>query len=267
MLSKLYHKLAWMLLRSKSDIEHLLAQAQQKNLITQHVQKLIQRLLSVSDITVDQIMTDKAQTITINESCDIKDILSIYKQSKHSRYPIINNEDKIIGLLLVKDLLYQMAKHDSPISLKSITRPAHFATESQSILSLLKELQQQHKHMAIVLDEYAQFTGIVTIENILEQLVGDIEDEHDTEQPNYITQKTSNTYITSGLTPIEQFNQQFDTHIDTTEFDTIAGILSKRFGHIPQPGEQIKIDHLSISILKASPTAIQKIRVTKEETS
>lgn len=263
MFKKFRTKLLTKLTRKRSDIQHIIESVKTRQIISRSETKIILQTLRAHATTVEQVMTDKAHTIAVKDSDNVDHIFKIYQQHKHSRYPVNDKDGNIIGMILIKDLLTHVKENPNDYLLSSIIRPAYFTTESQSILTLLTELQQQHKHMAIVLDEYAQFTGIATIENILEQLVGQIEDEHDAEHPEYILEKGPNTHIVNGATPIEQFNQTFQSNIDATEFDTIAGILSKQFGHIPKPGEKIEIDGLSFIIIKATPAVIQRIEVTK----
>lgn len=265
MLKRIKHLLKSRNVRTKEDIVSILDHALDCKLIDQFEYKITKQSLSARTTAIHQAMVAKAEAIVLNESIELDEIFKIYTQTKHSRYPVLDNEHQVIGILLIKDLI-PLLHNQEAINIQSIIRPAHFVTESEPILSLLNEMQRTHKHMSIVLDEYGQFSGIITIEDLLEQIVGNIEDEHDTDHPEYIQKISSNIYRINGRTSIEQFNQFFNTSLPLEEFETISGILSQRFGHIPKQGEVITIDNLKFTIHSASPSAIEKITLETSTT-
>lgn len=222
---------------------------------------IIEKIIKAKDTTIAQAMIAKAQTVLIQHTDSLDDVFKIYQQTKHSRYPMMNEQEEIIGILLMKDLIALSPSHTTPLS--SLLRQAHVSPESQSILSLLNKMQRSHHHMSIVVDEYGCFSGIVTIEDLLEEIVGDIEDEHDDEHPEYIQALNADHYLVHGRTPIEQFNQHFGTHLTFENFDTIAGILSHLFGYVPQKGEHRVISDYRLTILQTAPGIIEKIKVER----
>ena len=264
MLTKLKITILKTLIHSEGSIMACIKHALDKQLINHTQHQLITKSLSANITPIEQVRIDKAKTITLSQDMSIQEILEIYRSSTHSRYPVLDENGEVIGVILIKDLI-PLLNEPSDIQLKSIIRPAHFAPETQPVLSLLNEMRNNHQHMSIVLDEYGQFQGIITIEDLLEQIVGDIEDEHDSHHPEYIRKLSSKLYRVSGLTPIEQFNQHFNTQLDITEFDTISGIVSKTLGHIPKQGETLRIEHLILTIHQSSSTTIQKITVKTDK--
>ncbi len=257
--------LARQLIHSKDSLLSLIHHSVKQGIVSSIEARLITNSLSARTMPLSQAMLDKAQTTTIPEDSSLEDVLTIYHTHQHSRYPVVHESGEVVGIILMKDFIAYTQQSSDFQSIKTIMRPAHFAPDTQPVLSLLQEMQQTHQHMSIVLDEYGQFQGVVTIEDLLEQIVGEIEDEHDTHHPEYIRKIEDHQYHVSGLTPIEQFNQYFNVQLDLTEFDTIAGILSQSFGYIPQKGEQITLSGLTISIHSASSTTIKKVTVYTSE--
>ncbi len=249
------------ILRDKESLLSIISYSVRKGIISPIEERLISNCLSARNTPLYQAMIDKAQTATVTENASIKDILAIYHEYKHSRYPVLTESGEVIGIILMKDYIAIMQENHDSKSIKNIMRTAPFAPDTKPVLSLLQEMQQTHQHMSIVLDEYGQFQGIVTIEDLLEQIVGQIEDEHDTQHPEYIRQLNEHEHLISGLTPVEQFNQYFNLQFDINEFDTISGILSKSFGYIPKKGDEITIEGLTFRIHSASATSIKKINI------
>ncbi|MEC7030895.1 MAG: transporter associated domain-containing protein [Pseudomonadota bacterium] len=252
------------LIRKKDDLLSLITHSVKHDIVSPIEAQLIINSLSARNMPLNQAMLDKTQTAVIPENSTLEEVLAIYHTHKHSRYPVISESGDIVGVILMKDFIDFMHKQSDFQSIKNIMRPAHFSPDSQPVLSLLQEMQQTHQHMSIVLDEYGQFQGIVTIEDLLEQIVGQIEDEYDTHHPEYIKKVTDTVFQVSGLTPIDQFNQSFNVQLDINEFDTIAGILSKSFGHIPRKGETITLAGLNFHIDHASNTVIKRVTVSHD---
>lgn len=253
------------MLNSQEQLMTLIAHAAEKKIINPNELKLIEHSLSARNTPIDQVMLNKSQTITLSHQSTIEDALGIYSKTKHSRYPVIDDNHNICGILLIKDLIPLGDNTSTPII--NILRTPHFTPSSQSVLSLLNRMQQTYQHMSIVLDEYGQFQGVVTIEDLLEQIVGQIEDEYDDHHPEYIIKLAHGEFLVQGATPIEQYNRYFEAKLDTQSFDTIAGIVSHHFGYIPKKGETITIHDMVLTIHKASATAIKELHVNKETSS
>lgn len=241
-----------------SGLEH----AKENHIINNAEYQIIHNSLQARDRSIEQAMLAKAETITVSDQAHLSDILTVYYESKHSRYPVIDDQDNVLGIILMKDLIPFITEPNG-FNLLSALRPAHFAPQSQAILSLLQQMQHTHQHMTIVMDEYGNFSGIITIEDLIEQIVGNIEDEHDMAHPEYIQKISANTFRISGRTPIEQFNQYFQCEFSLKDFDTISGILSQAFGHIPQKGESIQLQGLHFTVHSASPSTIERIHLKR----
>ena len=203
-------------------------------------------------------MLPKNQMVCIKEEEEYKEILKIVTRSGHSRFPVTReNADEIIGILHAKDLLrYQLTSHDS-FDLLDICRQVTFVPESKRLDSLLSEFRSNRNHMAIVVDEYGEVSGFVTIEDIIEQIIGDIEDEFDIDEEAYIKAHDDSHYIIKGHTPIEDFNEQLHTNFSNETYDTIGGIVMNNFGYLPKRGEAITIGSFEFKIINADARRIK----------
>tara|TARA_A100001015_G_C14922030_1_gene684719 strand:- start:481 stop:1278 length:798 start_codon:yes stop_codon:yes gene_type:complete len=260
----IFHLFGLYPIHNKTDLNTAFCHLQQRGVLNRTESSMMHRCLNIHKIAVEDIIIDKANVKTIASSATISQVIKEYEVSQHSRYPVIDVDGNILGLILIKDLLQSSLLDTPKHPIKNIIRPAAYTTHFQQAITLLHDLQRAHKHMSIVLDEYGVYQGIVTIEDLLEQIVGEIEDEHDTTNPEYITPLSSNKYLVNGITPIEQFNQYFDTQIDMSEFDTIAGVVTKEFGHIPINGESVTIGGLVFIVKKASATNIQLLEINSQ---
>ena len=202
-------------------------------------------------------------TIDIDDS--VTDMLPILLENNHSRYPVVNEDkDHIEGILLVKDLLqYALDPEKTDWHLRDLLRPAVIIPESKRVDALLKEFRQKRYHMAIVVDEYGGVSGLVTIEDILEQIVGEIEDEHDDEEENDIKKMASRVFQVSALTPLDEFNESFNTAFDEEDADTIGGIVLHAFGHMPAKGESIELQGLTFKVSKANSRRLVQLQVIR----
>jgi magnesium and cobalt transporter len=192
------------------------------------------------------------------------DLLRIIVNSGHSRFPVIgDNPDEVVGILLAKDLLlYAFERKSEQFNLRDVLRPAVFIPESKRLNVLLKEFRSSRNHMAIVVDEYGGISGMVTIEDVLEQIVGEIEDEHDVEEEDTIRRHSQMHYTIKALTPIEDFNEYFGTQLEDDEFDTIGGLVVHQIGHLPKRGERIVIGNLLFKILRADNRRVHMLQLT-----
>ena len=209
-------------------------------------------------------MVPRSQMISIKASQTPREFLPAVIDSAHSRYPVIGeSHDDVLGVLLAKDLLPLILKEDGGSGdVKSLLRPATFVPESKRLNVLLREFRANHNHMAIVIDEYGGVAGLVTIEDVLEQIVGDIEDEHDVEEDSYIKPLPSGDFLVKALTPIESFNEFFDSGFSDDEFDTVGGLVMNAFGHLPKRNEITEIGAYRFRILNADSRRIHLLRLS-----
>jgi magnesium and cobalt transporter len=255
--------------RDREQLVELLRDAQQRNLLDEQALTMIEGVLQVSDMQVRDIMVPRAQMVTINADDMLNELMPTVLDSGHSRFPVVGDKpDEIIGILLAKDLLAGIwQKISDDFKLRDILRPVSIIPESKRLDTLLHEFRVKHNHMAIVVDEYGGATGLVTIEDVLEQIVGDIEDEHDFDDEVFIKPHGENIFIIKALTPIDEFNQYFNANFSDAEFDTIGGIVMKAFGYCPKRGEKITIDNFRFKILHADNRRIRLLRLWRNANS
>lgn len=225
--------------------------------------KMIEGVIEVSSLQVRDIMIPRSNMILLEDDMSIDQMLQIIINSGHSRFPVIgDNKDEVIGILLAKDLLrfYQTNKAD--FDLNNCLRTATFIPESKQLQILLKEFRKSRNHMAIVVDEYGRTAGLLTIEDVLEQIVGDIEDEYDPEDLPMIQEIGHKKYIVEALIRIEDFNEYFETEFLDEDYDTLGGMLIKMQGKLPTIEEIIKIEDCSFRILEADDRRLSSIEVT-----
>ena len=261
----LLERLSALLMREpgdRSELTQLLRSAYSRNLLDADALSIIEGALTVSEMAVRDIMIPRAQVdfIDINEPVEnfVKQVMS----TAHSRFPVIDqNRDDVIGVLLAKDLLRFYAGEEE-FNVREMLRPAVFVPEAKRLNVLLREFRASRNHMAIVLDEYGGVAGLVTIEDVLEQIVGDIEDEHDVEEDSYIKPLPSGDFLIKALTPIENFNEFFDSEFSDDEFDTVGGLVMSAFGHLPKRNETTEIGAYRFRILNADSRRIHLLRLT-----
>ncbi|MEC8063493.1 MAG: transporter associated domain-containing protein [Pseudomonadota bacterium] len=245
-----------------------------KNVIDFDQYSMIEGILQFSNLRVRDIMVSRAQMVTLDANARLDACIPTVVSSQHSRFPVIEkNIDNVKGLVLAKDLLQHLYETDSrnvKIYLHEIARPAIFVPESKRLDSLLREFQSTHNHMAIVIDEYGGVSGLITIEDVIEQITGEIEDEHDhNAQKQHIHQVSENTFLVDALTPVEDFNEHFHTDISPEYFDTIGGIVAQKFGCVPKPGEACQYNDLTFKIVHSTNRQIKSLEITttKNETN
>ncbi|MNY24830.1 Magnesium and cobalt efflux protein CorC [compost metagenome] len=209
-------------------------------------------------------MVPRSQMISIKANQTPKEFLPSIIEAAHSRYPVVGESlDDVIGILLAKDLLPLVLLDQQPnFNIKDVLRPATFVPESKRLNVLLREFRANHNHMAVVIDEYGGVAGLVTIEDVLEQIVGDIEDEHDVEEDSYVKPLPSGDFLVKALTPIDSFNESFDTEFSDDEFDTVGGLVMSAFGHLPKRNEVTEIGDFRFRVLNADSRRIHLLRLT-----
>ena len=250
-----FERLGNVLMREPKDREQLvelLRDAQQRNLLDADALDMIESVLQVSEMQVRDIMIPRAQMAVVSRDLSADEILPIVIEEGHSRFPVISdNRDEVVGILLAKDLLRYRLDGGSSFDIKDVMRPAVFIPESKRLNVLLKEFRVSRNHLAIVVDEYGGVAGMVTIEDVLEQIVGDIEDEHDIDDDIFIRKRSDTSYILKALTPIEDFNDYFGADFSDEEFDTLGGLLTRAFGHMPKRGESVTLGRFEFDVLRA----------------
>jgi len=232
------------LTRVPSDTEQLLDMlraAQQNNLFDTDALAMFEGVLQVDDMQVRDIMIPRSQVVMLARDTRPDVLLRSIVESGHSRFPVIgDSRDEVVGILLAKDfLLYAFERSDNLLNVSNILRPAIFVPESKRLNVLLKEFRSSRNHMAIVVDEYGGVAGMVTIEDVLEEIVGEIDDEHDEEEEAPIKALGGNSYRIDALAEIEGFNEVFDCDLSDEDYDTVGGLLLAEFGRVPDMGEEV----------------------------
>jgi magnesium and cobalt transporter len=263
----LLERLSALIMREPEDREQLielLRSSYERNLLDADALAMIEGVLQVSEMQARDIMVPRSQmdVIDVNESPD--KFIPLVIQTAHSRFPVVgNSRDDVIGILLAKDLLRFYAGEEE-FNVREMLRPAVFIPESKPLNVLLKEFRKNRNHIAIVVDEYGGVAGLVTIEDVLEQIVGDIEDEYDFDEvEDNIIQEKSGQFRVKAVTEISDFNERFGTSFSDGEFDTVGGLVLSHFGRVPKRGEQVNIDDLSFKVLRADSRRLHTLQVAK----
>jgi len=246
------------------ELIETLRESQQRHLLDADALTMIEGVLEVSEMQVRDIMIPRSQMVVVERDAPLKEILPVIIKSAHSRFPVIGDgKDEVEGILLAKDLLvYALDGDEKPFNVRDILRPAVFIPESKRLNVLLKDFRASRNHMAIVVDEYGGIDGLVTIEDVLEQIVGEIIDEHDVAEDSYIMKRDDVNYTIKALTPIDEFNEYFDSEFSDEDFDTIGGLMMQSFGHLPRRGEHCNIGRFHFKVLHADSRRIHLLQMT-----
>ncbi len=251
--------------QNQKELVSLLRDAQIRSLISSETLAMIEGSISFSKMRVRDIMLPKNQMVCIKQSDDLTDIIKIVTQTGHSRFPVTDEDgEEIVGILHAKDLLRYQAGCSDAFNLVDICRQVTFVPESRRLDSLLSEFRSTKNHMAIVVDEYGEVSGFVTIEDIIEQIIGDIEDEFDIDEDAYIKVHENGHYIVKAHTPIEEFNEKLHTDFSDETYDTIGGIVMNSFGYLPTRGETITIGNLEFKIINADARRIKLLECVEK---
>lgn len=251
--------------QDREQLVELLRDAEQRNLLNPDALSMIEGVLQVSEMQVRDIMIPRSQMDVIEREAKLAEFLPIVIEAAHSRYPVIgDNKDEVVGMLLAKDLLpFTSGVEADKFNLREIMRPAVFVPESKRLDVLLKQFRSSRNHMAIVVDEYGGVAGLVTIEDVLEQIVGDIEDEHDFDESASILKLNEDEYTVKALTEIEEFNEYFGTSYSDEEFDTIGGLIMNSFGHVPKRGELVELGEWQFKVMRADKRRVHLLKVIR----
>ena len=248
---------------SRSELLEVLRSSEQRELLDAEALSIIEGALTVSDMQAREIMIPRSQMVVVRLDMSLEEILPVVIESGHSRFPVFSdNPDDVVGILLAKDLL-PMALEDnrSRLKLKDLLRPCAAIPESKRLNVLLQEFRSTRNHPAVVFDEYGGVSGMVTIEDVLEQIVGDIEDEYDFEEDDFINQHKDGFFTIKARTPISDFNEKFQTDFPVDEFDTIGGVVTHHFGHLPEREETVEVQGFHFEVLNADNRRIKLLRM------
>ncbi len=248
-------------IKSRKEFLDILEMANRNEVVDDDAMGIIEGALKVSDMQVRDIMIQRAHMQVVKAESSLEEFLPQIGESGHSRYPVIGeNPDDVLGILLVKDLLPNILNADhSSFDISRILRPATVVPESKRLNVLLREFRENRNHMAMVIDEYGGVAGLVTIEDVLEEIVGEIEDETDAESDAFIRQTGVATYLIKALTPINEFNDKFGAQFSDDEFDTIGGLVMQQFGYLPSNGEATSIQGFDFQILHCDQRKIHTL--------
>ncbi len=249
--------------KTRKEINQMLEQARENHILDGEEFSIIEGAMEVNDIQVREVMVPKTKMVCINFNETPEQFLPAAIQSGHSRFPIIGEtNDDILGILHAKDLLpLIIQKNNSDFDITQYLRPVNNVPESKRLNKLLQDFRNTRNHMAIVIDEYGGVSGLITIEDVLEEIVGEIEDEFDVEENASITKVSDSDYIIKAHTSIEEFNQTFNAKLDESDFDTIAGLITQKAGHVPQRNDKIEIDQFSFKVLHADKRRLHLLRL------
>ena len=250
---------------TRDDLVELLRDAQSDGLIAADTLRMMEGAIAVSDMTVGDVMVPRAQMVALSADTRFLDLMRQVVESGHSRFPVHGEDkDEILGILLAKDLLRGVVADNGPGSIRELLRPAVLIPESKNLNLLLREFRLSRNHMAIVIDEYGGVAGLVTIEDVLEEIVGEIDDEHDDAQdPDaLIAAQADGHYAVDALTPIADFNERFGADFDDDEYDTLGGLVTAAIGHLPEAREELTVGGFVFRVARADARRLHALHVS-----
>jgi magnesium and cobalt transporter len=253
--------------RTRGDLLKVLNDARDSELLDGDAVSMFEGILQTAETQVRDVMVPRAQMIVVDRAWELSRTLPVVIESRHSRFPVVgDSKDEVIGVLMAKDLLKYSAMAGEgeapPFEINAILRPAVFVPESKRLNVLLKDFRKGRNHMAIVVDEYGGVAGLVTIEDVLEQIVGEIADEFDEAEGARILKQDERRFLVNGLTTIGEFNGYFGTDFPSDEFDTIGGLVMHRFGHLPRRGESVRLERFNFIVQRADSRRVHLFQVT-----
>lgn len=248
--------------QDQEDLLEILRESEEKHLLDADSLRMIEGVMQVSELRVRDIMIPRSRMVVVPRDAELETIFPLVIEFAHSRFPVIEEDrSRVVGILLAKDLL-AYALRDKTVKVEEVMRPASFVPESKRLNVLLKEFRTERNHMAIVVDEYGNAAGLVTIEDVLEQIVGKIEDEHDEDDnKEYISQRSEREFIVNALTPISEFNDYFSADLEDTDCDTVGGLILQRLEHFPKKGEKVEFDDFVFEVLRADNRRVHLLKL------
>ena len=252
--------------RDREELIETLRDAADRDIINDETLRMLSGVFAVGQLRVRDVMIARAQMVAVEYDSELSAILPIVVESGHSRFPVIGaNRDEVVGLLLAKDLLRHIAQHGMEgFRMQDYLRSVARIPESKRLDVLLSEFRASRNHLAIVIDEYGGIAGLVTIEDVLEQIVGDIDDEFDIDDVSSIAMITDHRFSMSAQLPIEDFNEYFGVDFSDEEFDTVGGLVMHQFGHVPRAGEQTRIGEFEFRVTRADRRRIIALEATRD---
>ncbi len=249
--------------QDREDLLALLREASERGLLDEEALTMLEGVLEVADLQVRDIMVPRVQMVFVRREDPAGKILPVVVESGHSRFPVMDEDrDSIVGILLAKDLLRMYASGTrEKFDIREYMRPAVFVPESKRLNVLLKEFRRNRNHMAIVVDEYGGISGLVTIEDVIEQIIGEIDDEFDVEDDSNIRRESERQFTVRGVTRIEEFNEYFSVTLPEGEYDTVAGLVMKQLGRLPRRGEILNIEGFELRVVRADRRRVDLLRV------
>ena len=261
---RLFKKFFQQTLKPRAQLMQALEEAEDNLVIDPYSRSVIEGVMQVESLKVRDVMVPRSKMIMIDSESSTSELLQVMVSSYHSRFPIHNKEqDSILGIVLAKDLLSHFAQDDNDeFNYREYLRDALSVPESKPLGALLREFQQNKSHMAIVMDEYGEFAGLVTLEDVIEQIVGEIEDEHDQEEDNIIDYGDGR-YLLQANTPLIEFNEFFETSIKNEDYDTVAGLVISGFTYLPEQMSEITLHGFQFKVLKTDSRRIHLLEVQR----
>ncbi|GAB4197681.1 MAG: HlyC/CorC family transporter [Wenzhouxiangellaceae bacterium] len=249
--------------RDRDELITELRDAHQRGLLDNDALAMAEGALRMGDLQVRDVMIPRSQMMVLQQDADVRSVLPYVVESGHSRFPVVGEDkDEVVGIILAKDLLRCFIEDYNAICVADLIREAVFIPESKRLNVLLREFRINRNHMAVVVDEYGGVSGLITIEDVLEEIVGDIDDEYDEDEEDLpIQEQASGSYLVQALTPIEDFNEAFATELSDEEFDTIGGLVLAEFGRLPLRGESVEIGGLDVTVQAADNRRIHQLLV------
>ncbi len=250
--------------RDREKLIEILRLTESNHLIDPETLNMLEGAMQVSLMQVRDIMIPASEMSVIQEDDEPADFLQMVTESGHSRFPVIDENRKVLGILLAKDLLSYLAQDSGGrFNIRDVMRSPVFVPESKRLNVLLREFRSNRNHLAVVIDEYGETSGLVTIEDVLEQIVGDIDDEHDIDEDDFIKEHRDHRYTVKARTPIEDFNDYFNTDLGDEEYETVGGLVTRAFGHLPQRGESVDFAGFNFKIISADKRRILLMRMVR----
>ena len=250
--------------KTRDDIADFIETFHERGIIGQDEFAMLQGVLEVADTQVRDIMVPRSQMVVVGKDQTPEEVLKVIAESNHSRFPVIGDDkDEVVGIVLAKDLLKHFIANQVPFDLQTFLRPAAFIPESKRLNTLLTEFREGRNHMAIVVDEYGGVSGLATIEDVLEQIVGEIDDELDPEEASSIQPQDGGKYNVMALTRIDEFNEFFNTDISDADYDTVGGLVMHELGRLPRRGEQLDFAGLRFKVLRGDRRRLHTLEVVR----
>lgn len=250
--------------KTREDVTEFLAGLLERGVIQADEFAMLQGVLQVSGTQVRDIMVPRSHMVVVEKEQTADEVLKVITESNHSRFPVIGDDrDEVVGIVLAKDLLKHFLVGKEPFNLEPFLRPAVFIPESKRLNTLLTEFREGRNHMAIIVDEYGGVSGLATIEDVLEQIVGEIDDELDPEESASIQPQDGGKFTVMALTRIDEFNEFFNTELSDADYDTVGGLVMHKLGRLPRRGEQLDFHGLRFKVVRGDRRRLHTLEVTR----